>query len=283
MKCWNGLSGNTRRRPPRANCRAARCSASRWRGRSPSSRAVLLLDEPTANLDPYNVSLIEDILRAAQEPETPHDHRSRHTQYFSSKTAGETSWSSATSGKVRSTWAIRAPTATSLHPVCRAGERNQFVEFLQPGEPDHTSWSTPQDLTDPAVVQLTNDPNWAEMRDPKFKDEIKSAQLSVNRSLDWGWFNGLDVGVAYNQRDKDVKSDSFLLTLTDAADRGVPLQAIPAGALRDPVMIDVGGIDQRVLSWDVPSIMGLYTVTRRTRGWPRQINSRCMRRSRPVS
>ena len=42
--------------------------------------------------------------------------------------------------------------------------------------------------------------------------------------------------------------------------RGSP-QAIPAGALRAPVTIDVAGIHQRVLSWDVPSIMDLYTIT----------------------
>ena len=51
------------------------------------------------------------------------------------------------------------------------------------------------------------------------------------------------------------------LTLTDAAAQGVPFQAIPTGALRAPVTIDVAGIHQSVLSWNVPSIMGLYTVT----------------------
>ena len=53
------------------------------------------------------------------------------------------------------------------------------------------------------------------------------------------------------------------MTLTGASDPalGLPLQAIPTSALRAPVMIDVGGINQRVLSWDVPSIMGLYTAT----------------------
>jgi iron complex outermembrane receptor protein len=147
-----------------------------------------------------------------------------------------------------------------IQSVARANEFSS-LNFSNSGEPDHTSWSTPQDLTDPNIVQLTNDPNWAEMRTPKFKDEIKSAQLSVNRGLGWGWFDSLDTGVAYNQRDKNVSSDAFLLTLTDAAAQGVPFQSIPTGALRDPVTIDVAGIHQQVLSWDVPSIMGLYTVT----------------------
>ena len=71
------------------------------------------------------------------------------------------------------------------------------------------------------------------------------------------------MGVAYNQRDKNVSSDAFLLELTgpsvDPA-AGLPLQVIPTDALRDPVMINVGGIQQSVVSWDVPSIMGLYTA-----------------------
>jgi iron complex outermembrane recepter protein len=149
---------------------------------------------------------------------------------------------------------------TYIQSVARANELGS-LNFSNSGEPDHTSWSTPQDLTDPNLVQLTNDPNWAEMRTPKFKDEIKSAQLSINRSLNWGWFGSLDAGVAYNQRDKNVSSDAFLLTLTGAANQGVPFQAIPTDALRDSVLIDVAGIHQRVLSWNVPSIMGLYTIT----------------------
>ena len=149
---------------------------------------------------------------------------------------------------------------TYIQSVAKANALSS-LNFSNSGEPDHTSWSTPQDLTDPNVVQLTNDPNWAEMRTPKFKDEIKSAQLSINRRLGWSWFDSVDAGIAYNQRDKNVSSDAFLLTLTDAANQGVPFQAIPTDALRAPVTIDVAGIHQQVLSWNVPSIMGLYTVT----------------------
>jgi iron complex outermembrane recepter protein len=149
---------------------------------------------------------------------------------------------------------------TYIQSVAKANATSS-LNFSNSGEPDHTSWSTPQDLTDPNIVQLTNDPNWAEMRTPKFKDEIKSAQLSVNRGLGWGWFDSLDTGVAYNQRDKNVSSDAFLLTLTDAAAQGVPFQAIPTDALRGPVTIDVAGIHQQVLSWSVPAIMNLYTAT----------------------
>ena len=35
---------------------------------------------------------------------------------------------------------------------------------------------------------------------------------------------------------------------------------LPQCALRDAVLIDLGGIHERILSWDVPSIMGLYTL-----------------------
>jgi len=117
-----------------------------------------------------------------------------------------------------------------------------------------SAWSTNQDLTSPTVVSLTNSPDWAEMRTPAFKDEIKSLRLSASRDLSGGAFSRLSAGLAYNQRDKDVTSDAFRLTL---ASTDVP---IPTAALRAPVTIDVAGLNTSMLSWDVPSIMGLYTI-----------------------
>lgn len=149
---------------------------------------------------------------------------------------------------------------TYIQSVARA---NAFSSFAYTTKDSQLVWSTPEDLADASLVQLTNDPGWAEMRTPKFKDEIKSAQLSVNRTLEWGWFKGLDVGYAYNQRDKNVSSDAFYLELTaPSVDpvSGLPLNVIPADALRDPVMISYGGIKQAIVSWSVPSIMGMYTV-----------------------
>jgi iron complex outermembrane recepter protein len=149
---------------------------------------------------------------------------------------------------------------TYIQSVARANTASSFSFTTSDSQ---LNWSTPQDLTDPAIVQLTNDPNWAEMRTPKFKDEIKSAQLALNRNVRWGWFSGLDVGVAYNQRDKNVSSDAFRLDVTNPTTdpvSGLPLAAIPTSALRDPVTINMGGIQQSVVSWSVPDIMGLYTA-----------------------
>jgi len=148
-----------------------------------------------------------------------------------------------------------------IQSVARANANGSY-DFANLSTVDHASWTTSQNLADPAVVQLTNDPNWAELRDPKFQDEIKSLQFSATRTLGWGWFKALDAGLAYNQRDKSVTSDAFYLRLTGASDPtlGLPLEAIPAGALRAPVTIDVDGIHQSVLSWDVPSVMSLYSV-----------------------
>ena len=47
-------------------CRAARSSVSPSPGRSRFNPEVLLLDEPTANLDPRNVRLVEDLIRGRQ-------------------------------------------------------------------------------------------------------------------------------------------------------------------------------------------------------------------------
>lgn len=116
------------------------------------------------------------------------------------------------------------------------------------------AWSTSQNLASAANVQLTNDPDWAELRTPQYKDEIKSLRLSGKRDLDWGAFSVFEAGLAYNQRDKNVQSDAFRLSL---ASQNV---AVPAGALGAPVAISVGGINTNVLAWDVPSVMGLYTA-----------------------
>jgi len=117
------------------------------------------------------------------------------------------------------------------------------------------SWSTNQDLTDPATVQLTNNPDWAELRTPTYRDEIKSLRLSAKRDVAWGPLAGFEAGLAYNQRDKTVRSDAFRLVLGAA---NVPL---PANAVGSPVAINVGNASTSVLSWSVPAIMGLYTIT----------------------
>lgn len=116
-------------------------------------------------------------------------------------------------------------------------------------------WTTNQSLTDPATLQLTNDPDWAEMRTPKYKDEIKSLRLSAKRDLAWGFLAGVEAGLAYNQRDKNVQSDAFKLVL------GSTHVPIPANAVGSPVAVQVGNISTNVLTWNVPAIMGLYTIT----------------------
>lgn len=119
---------------------------------------------------------------------------------------------------------------------------------------DNFAWSTNQNLTDPTTVQLTNNPDWAEMRTPKIKDEIKSLSASARRGLDWKALAGVEVGLAYNERDKTVQSDAFKLTLGSAD------VAIPTSALGGPANISMGGIDTNVLTWNVPAVMGLYTA-----------------------
>jgi len=125
--------------------------------------------------------------------------------------------------------------------------------FAGLGGNGNQAWSSNQNLTNPANVVLTNNPNWAEMRTPKYKDEIKSLRLSGKRDLE-GIFSAVETGLNYNQRDKSVTSDIFGLTLAS------PDVAIPASALRAPVAINIGGINTNVLSWDVPSVLGLYTI-----------------------
>ena len=154
-----------------------------------------------------------------------------------------------------------------IQSVARAVPDSSF-SFSGLNTVDHATWTTPQDLTSASAVQLTNDPNWAESRTPHYTDEIKSLRLSAKRDVAWGLFSRLDVGVGINQRDKDVTATAYMLTL---AGTGAALTPIPAGALRAPVSVNVGGINESILTWDIPSMMSLYTVTPKD-PWEAQTN-----------
>lgn len=116
-------------------------------------------------------------------------------------------------------------------------------------------WSTNQDLTDPNVIKLTNNPDWAQLVTPAYTDELKSFRLNGERSLDGKVFNKLSFGANYTKRDKVVDNKSFRLTLPSDN------MTIPAGSLRGITNVNMGDINTNILAWDVPSIMGLYTVT----------------------
>lgn len=116
-------------------------------------------------------------------------------------------------------------------------------------------WATNQNLSDPAVMKLTNNPDWAQLVTPTFTDELKSFRLGGERSLDGKIFSKLGFGVNYTKRDKEVHNSEFKLTLPSDS------LAIPAGALRGTTNLSMGGINSNILAWDVPSILGLYTQT----------------------
>jgi iron complex outermembrane receptor protein len=117
------------------------------------------------------------------------------------------------------------------------------------------SWSTNQDLTNPAVMKLTNNPGWAQLVTPSYTDELKSLRLGGERSLDGKVFSKLSFGVNYTKRDKVVTNAEYQLTLPSDS------MAIPAAALRGSTNVNMGGINNNILAWDVPSILGLYKST----------------------
>lgn len=116
-------------------------------------------------------------------------------------------------------------------------------------------WSTNQDLTNPAVMRLTNNPDWAQLVTPSYTDELKSFRLSAERSLDSKLFSKISFGANHTMRDKVVNNAEFKLTLPSDS------MAIPAGSLRGTTHINMGNIDNNILAWDVPSVLGLYTKT----------------------
>ncbi|MES2016041.1 MAG: TonB-dependent receptor [Pseudomonadota bacterium] len=119
----------------------------------------------------------------------------------------------------------------------------------------HPSWSTNQDLTDPAVIKLTNRPDWAQLVTPNYTDEIKSLRLSAVRELDSKWFSKVHFGLNQSRRDKVVMSAKYRLTLPSDN------MTIPANAMTGNTHLNMGGSNIDILSWNVPAIMDLYTAT----------------------
>ena len=119
----------------------------------------------------------------------------------------------------------------------------------------NAGWSTNQDLTSPALMQLTNTPDWAKLVAPNYTDQLKSLRLNAERSLDTKLFSKLTFGVNYTKRDKVVNNAQYKLTLPSET------MPIPAGSLAGTTRLRMGNTDTNILSWDVPSILGLYTAT----------------------
>ena len=103
-------------------------------------------------------------------------------------------------------------------------------------------------------------PRWAgAIRTPHIDDEIKSAKLSLKRSLDSGMFSAVSFGVNHTERDKLVqKNESRLLMKQDA--NGANIRNIPSGALRTPFDMSWAGIGSLV-RFDVPALVDLGAVT----------------------
>lgn len=145
-------------------------------------------------------------------------------------------------------------TETYIQSVAK-GQAGGTMSFSGLGSSGNQAWTTTENLTSASNVQLTNDPNWSEMRTPSYQDDIKTLRLSAKRELEGGIFSGLEAGLNYAQRDKDVQSNAYSLSLASSN------VAIPAGALRGPVSINVGGVNINTVSWDIPSMMNLYAAT----------------------
>jgi iron complex outermembrane receptor protein len=159
-------------------------------------------------------------------------------------------------------------TATLDVGLSKAKRHERLIESIAAGVPgsatfmfsglDNESsphWSTNQDLTDPANMQLTNSPSWAQLVTPSYTDEIKSLRLNFVRTLDSTIFSKLHFGANQTRRDKVVNNQEYQLTLPSDS------MAIPAASLRGTTHLSMGNINNDILAWDVPSIVGLYTAT----------------------
>jgi iron complex outermembrane receptor protein len=142
-----------------------------------------------------------------------------------------------------------------IESIATAQPGSAIFKFSGLDTEDNPGWSTNQDLTNPAIMQLTNNPSWSQLVTPSYTDEIKSLRLNAERTLDTPVFSKLHFGINQTRRDKVVNSAEYSLALAKDS------MAIPTAALRGSTHIRMGSIDTNILAWDVPSILGLYTAT----------------------
>jgi len=96
------------------------------------------------------------------------------------------------------------------------------------------------------------------IRHPEIKDEIKSARISLERSLE-GVFSHLTLGLNYTERGKDVaKNEDRLLMKKDA--NGDYMRSIPTGVVQQPFDMSWAGLPQ-LLRVDVPGLVASGAVT----------------------
>lgn len=142
-----------------------------------------------------------------------------------------------------------------IESIAAAKAGSAVFNFSGLDSESNPGWSTNQDLTDPAVIRLTNNPNWAQLVTPSYTDEIKSLRLDFERTLDSTIFSKLHFGANQTRRDKVVNNQQYRLSLASDS------VAIPADALRGATHISMGNINNDILAWDVPGVLGLYTAT----------------------
>ncbi len=119
------------------------------------------------------------------------------------------------------------------------------------GIPGGQTWSVNQDLSSTSLVKINDSHGWGVIRTPHITDEIKSMRLTAKRELG-GIFSNVDLGANYTERDKTVNRLQNKLVLAGPTD-------VPAGALRSPTDLSFAGINTKIVSFDVPSIMNLFT------------------------
>ena len=137
--------------------------------------------------------------------------------------------------------------------VYAAPQTGATYNFSGLGVSGNQNFSTDQNLTDPSAVTLYDPKGWGNLKTPHITDELKGLRLSGKRDLD-GVFSGLEAGVNYSERNKSVSKGQFKLTLAGGA-TSVP---IPAGALRGSASLSGTGFNGSILTFDVPSVLGMY-------------------------
>jgi iron complex outermembrane receptor protein len=112
---------------------------------------------------------------------------------------------------------------------------------------------------DPNIIKLVDSGGWNQagyLKKPKVEDEVKAFRLGGKKDVTWGPVARIDVGVAYNQREKSRQVDEWFLDLrsgvaghTPASGGSPAFTNVPAGLIRGSTSLSFIGIPT-MLSFD---------------------------------
>ena len=118
-------------------------------------------------------------------------------------------------------------------------------------------FASPFDYSDASSIRLADPGNYGQLgfiKEPNTKDELLQVRLAAQNEFESNYFSGIEFGINYTTRDKELRSDEAFL-------RGDGTLAIPSGLVEDGPSLDFLQLGD-VIAYDPQEVFdsGVYDV-----------------------